>query len=69
MNCATTNNKRRVICKRVRGAMNCATTNKEARDLQACKRRNELRDYKQKAREVCKRRNELRDYKQQEASV
>ena len=49
--------------------MNCATTNKEARDLQlkVCKRRNELRDYKQQeARDlqVCKRRNELRDYKQ-----
>ena len=51
--------------------MNCATTNRkvckrrnELRDYkqQVCKRRNELRDYKQ---QVCKRRNELRDYKQQ----
>ena len=47
--------------------MNCAT--KKARDLRklkVCKRRNELRDYKQQeARDLqaCKRRNELRDYK------
>ena len=41
--------------------MNCATTNRKV-----CKRRNELRDYKQ---QVCKRRNELRDYKQQNKRV
>ena len=52
-----------------RGAMNCATRN---RKVQACKRRNELRDYNRKVcprRVICattnKEARELRDYKQE----